>query len=430
MKCIRCGKDSTQVYCPICEKTYGKPASICTTDAALLQNIQTTIKKEQTTFIVGELRSFGEWWKRYEGDLQNDLPEGKGIIYAINGQKVYEGEFHEGKRNGKGIYFWPNGTKMYKGTWQDDKFLFGTCFYPDGRQADSVFGDDLRSRIDTVFDFRMRLLPADAQKENEVRNGYGIKELRGGRYIGELHDGKCNGFGIFLDMDGDKKYAGEWQDGVRHGYGREYVRQYTRLKNGDSFEWGYKDVVRYEGNWVNDLYDGYGIFYDLERPLCKMYKGEWKNGMRSGYGTSYFSDTNRKFYEGEWKEDKRHGFGIDFSGSEIRRIGGWRYGEEYGYGVRYFHDKYVGEEHDGKKSQILHYDDGRMKYIGPLSGGKPNGKGVLFIHRRVHCDVVRYEGEFQNGKLHGHGTLFLPNGECVEGEFINNTIQGYTGILQ
>ena len=77
MKCIRCGKDSTQVYCPICEKTYGKPASICTTDAALLQNIQTTIKKEQTTFIVGELRSFGEWWKRYEGDLQNDLPEGK-----------------------------------------------------------------------------------------------------------------------------------------------------------------------------------------------------------------------------------------------------------------------------------------------------------------------------------------------------------------
>ena len=41
---------------------------------------------------------------RYEGEVKNGKPEGKGILYCKNGNR-YEGDFKNGKKEGKGIFY-------------------------------------------------------------------------------------------------------------------------------------------------------------------------------------------------------------------------------------------------------------------------------------------------------------------------------------
>ena len=48
---------------------------------------------------------------RYEGEVKNGKPEGKGIIYVKNGDR-YEGVFKNGYREGKGIDYYNNGDKF------------------------------------------------------------------------------------------------------------------------------------------------------------------------------------------------------------------------------------------------------------------------------------------------------------------------------
>jgi hypothetical protein len=56
-------------------------------------------------------------------------------------------------------------------------------------------------------------------------------------------------------------------------------------------------------------------------------------------------------------------------------------------------------------------------YEGELSGGEPNGRGVLTLQK------LRYEGEFRDGKPNGAGTL-TEGGETVRGTWKDGCLQG------
>ena len=56
---------------------------------------------------------------RYEGEVKNGKPEGKGILY-INGGDRLEGDFKNGIPEGKGIYYYNNGDR-YEGDYKNDK---------------------------------------------------------------------------------------------------------------------------------------------------------------------------------------------------------------------------------------------------------------------------------------------------------------------
>ena len=45
---------------------------------------------------------------KYYGEIRNDIREGKGIMYYIDGDR-YEGKWKNDKAEGKGIYFYNNG---------------------------------------------------------------------------------------------------------------------------------------------------------------------------------------------------------------------------------------------------------------------------------------------------------------------------------
>ena len=55
----------------------------------------------------------------YEGELKNNIYEGRGIYY-YNGGDRYEGEYKNGKKEGKGIYYYKEGDR-YEGEFKNDK---------------------------------------------------------------------------------------------------------------------------------------------------------------------------------------------------------------------------------------------------------------------------------------------------------------------
>jgi hypothetical protein len=87
----------------------------------------------------------------------------------------------------------------------------------------------------------------------------------------------------------DKIYEGEWVNGKRHGWGKEF----------DTYVKENVTVCSYEGHWVNDNRDGYGVSF--RRDGSKMYEGYWEQGERHGPGRSYTLH-GHVWIRGEWKD--------------------------------------------------------------------------------------------------------------------------------
>lgn len=102
-------------------------------------------------------------------------------------------------------------------------------------------------------------------------------------YIGQVNQGKANGFGIAL-FDTGSRYEGEWKDNLRNGKG--------------SFYW--PDGEYYQGEYLNDLRNGKGTYF---WPNGEKYIGNWKNDQRDGEGVFYDKD-DKIITKGVWKKDK------------------------------------------------------------------------------------------------------------------------------
>tara|TARA_B100002052_G_scaffold181926_1_gene165653 strand:- start:251 stop:592 length:342 start_codon:yes stop_codon:yes gene_type:complete len=61
----------------------------------------------------------------------------------------------------------------------------------------------------------------------------------------------------------------------------------------------YHSGFRYEGEYQNDIPEGFGRLFDAEGRL--RYKGQWKAGDPHGFGTSFYENGSIKF-QGEWSK--------------------------------------------------------------------------------------------------------------------------------
>ncbi|MFS4447520.1 MORN repeat-containing protein [Maribacter sp. 2307UL18-2] len=102
-------------------------------------------------------------------------------------------------------------------------------------------------------------------------------------YIGQVKNGKANGYGIAL-LDTGSRYEGQWQDNQRQGEG--------------TFYW--PDGEYYVGDYENDKRSGFGTYY---WPNGEKYAGEWKEDKRSGSG-QFFGTDGDIIAGGEWNDDK------------------------------------------------------------------------------------------------------------------------------
>ena len=110
-----------------------------------------------------------------------------------------------------------------------------------------------------------------------------------GRYVGKARNGIPNGKGelTYNEHDSRKYYKGDFKDGMRHGKGKLVFRN-------DAY---------YDGEWVNDKYEGYG---EESLPGGNNLEGYYTDG-RLTSGHVYFGDGRE--YEGEWSDDMPNGTG-------------------------------------------------------------------------------------------------------------------------
>ncbi|KAL9228810.1 hypothetical protein vseg_004349 [Gypsophila vaccaria] len=169
-------------------------------------------------------------------------------------------------------------------------------------------------------------------------------------YEGEFHKGKCSGSGVYYYyMSG--RYEGDWVDGKYDGYGVEtwargsrYRGQYRQgLRHGFGVYRFYTGDV-YAGEWSNGQSHGCGIH------TCEdgsRYVGEFKWGVKHGLGHYHFR--NGDTYAGEYFADKMHGFGVYKFANGHRYEGAWHEGIRQGLGMYTFRsgETQAGHWHNG-----------------------------------------------------------------------------------
>jgi len=81
-------------------------------------------------------------------------------------------------------------------------------------------------------------------------------------------------------------------------------------------------VESYEGDWVDDKMEGFGIYTYANGDI---YEGEFKDNKHHGYGKYFFSDGS--YYIGEWSNHKFHGSGRYNDINNVKWDGEFRSGE-------------------------------------------------------------------------------------------------------
>jgi hypothetical protein len=302
-----------------------------------------TLPKEFIIKYVGFVRHFIKWGKGkaiakdgryYEGSFENNLYSGFGILTFAESDNLervkYEGNWKFGEPWGNGsMYF--KGMRKYEGSWVNGVLNgHGICTYGD---------NDTFSRVKYEGEWFYGL-----------QKGNGSMIYTDGRkYIGEWDNGMLNGYGVFTYAENDlynrSRYIGQWKHDTQWGRGKmlyKYGKQYegdlvngfadgrgvlTFPDNDDQnravYEgevkcrkmWGkgvlkFKNGEKYEGDFVNDMYEGFGVLtFAEDDPRGRMkYEGELKANYFWGNGTLAWKDGSQ--YEGQWEIDERKGFGI------------------------------------------------------------------------------------------------------------------------
>ena len=164
---------------------------------------------------------------QYKGEYKNGQRHGYGILCWSDGT-YYEGQFVNGLRHGNGKMIIPskNSTIIYDGNFRQGKR------HGYGKQQQQM----------------KKSTTSNNNKSSVVIN----------TYMGQWKDDQINGKGYMKMKDG-KEYAGEFQNGIRQGYG---FLMYTNGK--DIYIYIYIYKLQYYSYWIQTLLFFYSfIHYDF-----------------------------------------------------------------------------------------------------------------------------------------------------------------------
>jgi len=147
----------------------------------------------------------------YQGESRKGKRNGKGKIYYPDGKKL-EGEFRDGKIEGFGHLYSKTGSLVFEGNYDNDKFHGHGKLY-------NEYPTPARE-------------PFNYKDFNTLKNEWL-------RYEGDFRNGKKNGVGTVLLVNGEK-YYGEFKDDKIHGKGNFYLRDQN---DGIAAEWRNNKLV-------------------------------------------------------------------------------------------------------------------------------------------------------------------------------------------
>ncbi|XP_057807492.1 uncharacterized protein LOC131022110 [Salvia miltiorrhiza] len=181
-----------------------------------------------------------------------------------------------------------------------------------------------------------------------------------------------------------------------------YVQAYT---NGDV----------YEGEFHKGKCSGSGVYYYY---MSGRYEGDWVDGKYDGYGVETWARGSR--YRGQYRQGLRHGFGVYRFYTGDVYAGEWSSGQSHGCGVHTCEDgsRYVGEFKWGVKHGLGHYHfRNGDRYAGEYFADKMHGFGVYYF-----ANGHRYEGAWHEGKRQGLGMYTFRSGETQSGHWQNGIL--------
>lgn len=271
----------------------------------------------------------------YKGDMLHNFYHSQGYQFLMDG--YYKGEFKYGKWHGKGervTYpfcekyeervilkyvgnfacgkscgygeLFENGRLKYKGEWMDGRFVNGVE-YNDNYTFEGLMysGNAVPVGVDSVPVGIYNYSNGERRQVISVRfdeNGNTItKEIR-------------------YYTDNMKEYEGEIMNNKKHGEGILWAR-YNSINNSLMEDDNHiacsssNDITaisdnvnyRYEGDFVNDRFEGNGTIYHANGK--KWLSGQFKNGMANGK-CKLFDNDGFKRYDGDFKEGTMHGEGM------------------------------------------------------------------------------------------------------------------------
>ena len=220
--------------------------------------------------------------KVFTGTFSNDMPQGQGRLFHKDGETpYYDGQWRNGTWHGRGFHYNRNGALRYEGEFgPDPAAMFGAANMFGGMGG---WGGGNDPPVETAATgWGPANVPANAAAGMQgatiwplfegVRNGTGIGYERNGlpAYNGDWKNGKREGFGISVSVDGDyTEYDGDWKDDKKNGTGKSY---FPKLQPGTE-----EQFVSYEGEWRDNLRWGQGTSYDEEGNI--VHQGEWEDGL-------------------------------------------------------------------------------------------------------------------------------------------------------
>lgn len=146
---------------------------------------------------------------------------------------------------------------------------------------------------------------------------------------------------------------------------------------------------RYEGNFENGMFHGYGKFEQMvSRSDRSYYDGEWNMGVREGRGTYWNGESN--LYMGQWRDDKRHGHGSYFFGLTDwvpnRNTEAWLQENVENYTGEFVDDLYQGQG-------TYRWTNGQ-RYVGTFFANEKHGAGVFWYPRGTRREQFWEYGRF------------------------------------
>lgn len=286
----------------------------------------------------------------------------------------------------------------------------------------------LRDNADVLMIPADAVLPDGGRYQGQILNGKfnghgSIVWPNGEAYEGEFLNGQFSGKGRLIDASG-AKYEGEFQRGVISGSG------VLEMKEGAIYSGQFKDNLfhgrgslqfaadhYYEGEFQNNLYHGKGI---LVNPNVESYDGSFKEGKYSGYGSVKYH--NGDSYQGEFRDNLRQGRGEYRIANGKIFEGDFKLGEFTGNGS--FTDQ-EGNHYPGNFQNWVFHGPGIYTTVdggifeGDFKEGILTGQGTF-----KGTNGMVYEGEFDSWIFNGKGTLIKPNGDRYSGEFYGGMKHG------
>ena len=281
------------------------------------------------------------------GNIIYQLKDGNGKVkeYYRNGNLIFEGEYLNGNKNGYGKEYNSDGKLIYKG-----KYINGFKL-----KENKINNDQNLIMQKKIIYYMKNALNFIGEFINGIKNKK-EKEFKEDKKLesdGEYYQKKSKIYNKKGELIFDGEYLLGWKRGIEYAKGKVvFIGEFLLYKkwNGKGYDEngnviyeiinGTGKVIEYDeygnlkfvGEYLNGEKNGYGKEYEMDNKL--IFEGEYSKGKKNGKGKEYNNLNGNKF-EGEYLNDKRHGYGKRYYDEDLIYFEGeYLNGEEWnGIGV-------------------------------------------------------------------------------------------------